>query len=148
MAQPFFRVQLEGYAELERALRELPKAAAKGVLRTAMRKAGQQVVDAASAAAPKDTGALAESLALSTRLTKGQRRRRRKKGDVELFLGPTYPSGAHGHLVEFGTAHMAKRPFLRPAWDGLVDNVLKDFGNAMWAAIEKAARRLAARKGW
>lgn len=31
--------------------------------------------------------------------------------------GPTWPDGAHGHLVEFGTEHSAPQPFLRPAAD-------------------------------
>lgn len=147
MAEPLFRVKMTGFAEMEKLLRELPKAVAKNVLRTAMKDAGQQVVDAAKAIVPKKSRGLEQSITMSVRLSRGQRRRRRKKGDVELFLGPSHPKGAHGHLIEFGHLdkdgnHVAKQPFLRPAWDDRKDQVLKDFSAAMWTAIQKALDKL------
>lgn len=142
MANAFVRVEVTGFKELEHALAELPKAVAKSVLRTALKKAGQPVVDAAQSLAPRDTGKLAESIEIKTSLSRRQRRRRQKAGDVEQFIGPS-TKAPHGHLVEFGTVKMAPRPFLRPAWDANKDRVLELFAKEMWTAIEKAARRLA-----
>lgn len=145
MAEPFFRVEVTGFKELERALRELPNAVAKGVLRTALKKAGQPVVDAAIAMAPRDTGKLAESIEIKTSLTRRQRRRRRKAGDVEMFIGPS-TAARHGHLVEFGTVKMAPRPFMRPAWDGNKERVLSLFVAEMRKAIDRAVKRLAKKR--
>lgn len=143
MANEFFRIEVTGFRELERALLELPNAVAKSVLRKALKKAGAPVVDAAQSLAPRATGALAESIEVKSSLVRRQRRRRRKQGDVELFIGATWPTGAHAHLLEFGTSKMAKRPFLRPAWDANKGRVLDIFQNELRIAIVKAARRLA-----
>jgi len=52
----------------------------------------------------------------------------RRSGVIVLVLGPRWPLGAHGHLIEFGTKLRTTQtgasrgvgpalPFLRPAWD-------------------------------
>jgi len=143
MAQPAFRVEMLGFRELEQALLELPKAVAKSALRQALKKAGQPVVADAQRKVPVLTGELLGSLDIRSTLSKRQRRGRAKAGDVEMFIGPSWPKGAHGHLVEFGTSKMAARPFLRPAWDANKERVLAAIGKELWASIEKAARRLA-----
>jgi HK97 gp10 family phage protein len=132
-----------GFKELENALLELPKAVAKGVLRTALKNAGEPVVSDAQRNVPVLTGELLGSIDIRSTLSKRQRRGRAKAGDVEMFIGPSWPKGAHGHLVEFGTSKMAARPFLRPAWDANKERVLASIGRELWTAIEKAARRLA-----
>lgn len=109
MADPF-TVAVKGFADLDRALRELPTAVGKGVVRRALAEAAAPMVARAKALAPRDRGDLAGAIALSTRLTARQRRERRNlpgdtaAGAVELFLGAAWPEGAHAHLVEFGTA--------------------------------------------
>ena len=55
-------------------------------------------------------------------------RQYKRTGVIILVLGPRWPLGAHGHLVEFGTAprytsdgkfvgKMPAMPFMRNAWD-------------------------------
>jgi len=142
-------VELRGYEELMEALRELPKALHKGVLRSALKKAGEPVVNLATALAPRAFGKLAGSIDLQTTLTKGQRKGRAKwPGTVEVFIGPTWPQGAHGHLLEFGTIKMGAQPFLRPAWDSLGDHTLRLFRDELADAIEKARKRFVKGGGW
>jgi HK97 gp10 family phage protein len=134
---------MAGFKELENALLELPKAVGKKVLREALKKAAQPVVWDAQRNVPVLTGELLGSIDIRATLSKRQRRGRAKAGDVEMFIGPSWPKGAHGHLVEFGTSKMAARPFLRPAWDANKNGVLASIGRELWIAIDKAAKRLA-----
>ena len=61
-------VRTTGFKELDAALAQLPKAAAKRTLQRTLLKAGQPIADAAKANAPRDTGELADSIAVSTRI--------------------------------------------------------------------------------
>ena len=61
-------VRTTGFKELDAALAQLPKAAAKRTLQRTLLKAGQPIADEATALAPRDTGELAGSLAVSTRI--------------------------------------------------------------------------------
>lgn len=136
-------MKVEGLKEVQTALRQLPDATAKNVMRRVLRKAGQPVADRARELAPVDEGDLRDSIVVSTKLSKAQRQKRRKSGknDVEIFVG----AGAkpHAHLQEFGTSFHPAKPFLRPAWDQLKRQVLDGIKDDMWAEIRKAAERLA-----
>ena len=46
-----------------------------------------------------------------------------------------------GLAVEFGTAKVAARPFLRPALDANIQNVQDRLGVSVWAAISKIAEK-------
>ena len=65
------------------------------------------------------------------------------------FVGPSWPSGNHGHLVEFGFIHqpdgkaVAPQPFLRPAADSTrtqqKDAIEKELKKRIKTAAEDAA---------
>ncbi len=137
--------RIVGASELERALAQLPKAVAKSVLRGVLRKAGAPIVDHAVALCPHRTGELARSIDIRPTLTRRQRNRRMRGGAAEMFIGPSFPMGAHGHLIEFGTVNMAAQPFLRPAWDAGKTRVLESVRKDIWQALVRVARRLAKR---
>ena len=59
------RIRVEGFKEMDAALAELTKGAARGVLRRAGMKAMQPIANAAEALAPKDTGELAGAIIVS-----------------------------------------------------------------------------------
>jgi HK97 gp10 family phage protein len=131
-----------GAKELEQALKQLPKATAKGVLRRALSNAAKPTAQAAESLAPRGaTGNLQASIEISTRLKKSQKHG--KRTGVELFIGATTPQGAHAHLLEFGTAKMSAQPFLRPAWDSTQQQVLESIKSEVWKALAKSARTLA-----
>jgi HK97 gp10 family phage protein len=137
-----FSVKVEGLNELEQALRQLPKANAKAVLRRTLKEAGEPVAKTARSLAPHELGYLRESIDVSPKLSSRQTRLRHKESPVEMYIGPgTDPAG---HLQEFGTGpgHHAQ-PFLRPAWDQHKNEVLDTIANRTWLEIEKTAARLA-----
>lgn len=138
MAQKF---TIEGLAELDEALKELPKATARNVLQRALKKAIEPVAVAARQYAPRRTGKLAQSISFGTRLSARQRSLHKPESDVELFAGAS--ALPHAHLQEFGTRHHAPKPFLRPAWDANKMRALATITDDLADEIEKARQRLA-----
>lgn len=133
--------RIEGLSDLDAALSELPKATARNVLLRTLKAEGQVIADAEAALAPKLTGQLAASPCVSTKLTRRQRKANTKESAVEVYIGPT----AHPKSIqtEFGNAHQAAEPHLRPAWDGNWRNVLDGVTKTLAEQIEKARARLA-----
>ncbi|MCG7630544.1 hypothetical protein MHM88_22310 [Epibacterium sp. MM17-32] len=153
------KMKIEGAGDIERALAELPRGTAKGVMRRSMKKSLKPVVQAAQGVSPF-------TIAVTSKLTARQRREARGdrgRSKVVLYVGPVQPDGEdapHAHLYEFGTGPrvqastgratgaMPARPFLRPAWDMAQPIMLATLRREVWAEIEKAverARRKAAR---
>jgi len=140
MAGETFRIELRGAKELERALRQLPKAVGKSVLRSALKKALEPTRAEAERRAPRRSGRLAGSYVIKASLTKGQRRgRRRRPGAVEISVGSTDPKA---HLLEFGWKFAAPQPHFRPAWDANKYKAALTVEAEIWAALRKAAKRL------
>lgn len=156
---PLIVAGLSGHKELLRVLDQLPKSLTEKAVQAAGKKALVPVRDAAAAtlrSRSSDSGELADSMTISTRLSK--RQRRLNKGLIAVHAGPSYPSGAHGHLVERGTrerwtkrktwfgtryrGRMTPEPFLRPAWDAHQGKVLQIMQRELWGIIQAAVRRL------
>lgn len=131
-----------GLRELEHALSELPKATGRNVLRRALTKAAEPVVDAWQAKAPRDQGHYAASIHVGTQLTPRQRHDAKKEGKsfAEVYVGTADPAGQQ---QEFGNVNHPAQPSGRPAWEETRDEVLDSFGNEAWSEIDKAAARLA-----
>lgn len=139
MAKIKFKIQ--GLKELDEALSELPKATSRNVLLRTLKEQGAPIRDDGEARAPKLTGGLRESYTVSTKLSRRQKRANKKESQVEVYIGPG--PAAKGVQTEFGNAHQAPEPHLRPAFDGNVDRVLKGIKNTLTEQIEKARARLA-----
>lgn len=139
MAKQSFK--LEGLAELEEALKELPKATARNVLLRTLKEHGEPIRSAGETNAPRDKGGLKASYAVSTKLSSRQKKLNKKESMVEVYIGPG--PAAKGVQTEFGNAHQAPHPHLRPAFDGNVQRVLNGIRNTIADQIEKARARLA-----
>ena len=133
------RVRFEGGRELEQALEALPPVvSAKTVIRRALTRAAQPILDTARALAPKDTGRLKDAVGLGTVLSKRQRALfPPPKGDVTIYVGVSPKANRYAHLVEFGTRLVKARPFLRPAWDAHKLGTLDTIRELMWVEIRK-----------
>lgn len=136
-----FRVS--GLKELDRALKELPSATAKNVVRRVLLKAAQPIADDMAARAPRDTGYLGEHIDTGVRLSKRQRSVSRKESDVEVYAGATRVDQAI--FQEFGTIDQPAQPFARPAWEAGKRRALEDVKTGLAVEIDKTAKR-AARK--
>jgi len=141
-------VKIEGLKELDKALAQLPKATGKGVLRRVLKRRAQPVADTASAMASRRTGALAESAAVGTQLTKRQKALHKKmfrndKASVELFAG--FGGLAQATQQEFGNENHGPQPAMRPAWDATKGAMLDGIKDDLWDEIKKSADRFAKR---
>lgn len=136
-----FSVHVEGLRELEQALKQLPRANAKAVLRRTLKEAGEPIAKSARAKAPKFEMYLSESIDVGTKLSRRQAGLHKKQSPVEMFVGPGPDPAAH--LDEFGSVNGPAQPFMRPAWDENKDQALETIANLTWIEIEKAAARLA-----
>jgi len=64
----------------------------------------------------------------------------------EAYVGVSWQGDAYyGRFLEFGTANVAARPFLRPAFDARSGEALGIFMDRLRENIERARRRAAAR---
>lgn len=135
--------KLEGFAELEEALIELPKATGKNVARRALIEAGEPVAEDYRSRVTRLTGRLFEGIGISAKLTPRQRRAAKREGpsSVEVYLGAGPDPAAH--LEEFGSQHNAPKPMLRAAWDAGGRAILDRLGAILWGHIRKAADRQA-----
>lgn len=139
MARQTFKI--EGLAELDVALTELPKATARNVLSRVLKEQGQPIRDDGERNAPRLHGGLKQSYTVSTKLSKRQKGLNKKESMVEVYIGPG--PAAKGVQTEFGNAHQAAQPHLRPAFDGNVMKVLDGIKTSLADQIEKARARLA-----
>lgn len=135
---------MEGFSELEAELEKLTSAAGKGALRRALKKSAEPLAEKMRAAVPRDDNDLAESIAVSTKLSPRQRGLHRKlvrddKASVEMFVGAGPLPQAH--LQEFGTIHHAPQPWARPAWDNDQHAMLARLKDELWAEVSKAVTR-------
>lgn len=140
------KVKIEGLRELEVALRELPKATGKNVLRRVLREIAEPIAAEAAASADTVSGDLARSFGVGTKLSPNQSKKHRKmfkddRAAVEMFVG----AGAlpQAHLEEFGSINNSPTPMLRPAWDSHSGSMLVNVSKKLWTEIDKAAARYA-----
>lgn len=138
-------VRIDGLRELDAALGELPKSAAKATLRRVLKEAAEPMARVARQNAPRDEMHLYESIDVSTRLSKRQAIQHRSEGGrafQEMFVGTNNPAGMQ---QEFGNSRHPAQPWLRPAWDAEKKPTLDRIANSLWYEIDKSARREAAK---
>ena len=127
-----FAVEIQGLAQLDRALQELAWPAARRALRKGMRKGANVVRDEARAKAPVKTGNLKRKI----------RTRERSEQDGNMRFAVEVPRSAfYGRFLEYGTSKMAAKPFLRPAAEGKTEAAVTAMRDALAEAIEIEMRR-------
>lgn len=168
------RVKVEGLKELDAALGELSKGAARGTLRRALIKAAEPMRAAAVRNAPEDKGDLKRSIIVTSKIdnkagkaeyaavmrgggSKSQasqalRDARRAKGIgesfAEVFMGPAKSgkkNAIKAMVQEFGSKHQPGQPYMRPAFDAEAQNVVNGIKGELSAEIEKSVKRARAR---
>lgn len=140
----FARLDLTGDKALTRVFDQLPGKVQKNTLRKGLRAGLKPAAKAIRAAAEK--GEIRSSL---TRKSKTYGR----DGVLAMFYGTR--GGARmpdGELVanvvhdrEFGTKDSAPRPFIRPAWNGSVQQAKSNAAEAIAASVEEEAKKLGTR---
>lgn len=87
-------IGIEGDKKLLKKLDRMDRRVARSIKRKALRAGSVIILRAVRKATPRHTGNLRRSMT----------RKFKTYGDnVIVVIGPSWPKGAHGHLVEFGT---------------------------------------------
>lgn len=157
-------IRVEGLAETAARLRALPAELGSkggGPIRSALFQSAKLLREAAKAAAPVRTGNLQQNIIAyrsrnprsegatekySIGMRKGTRRyannpRNRRKGRA-LQTFKTAGAAYYGRFLELGTAKMAPRPFLRPAFEANKEQAVEVFRRKFLEAVERAEKKL------
>lgn len=156
-------MRIEGLADLQRALKELPERLQKKALATAVAKGARVIGRDAQSRVPVlkkfDSRRTPGLLKRLIRVSRGVRRtteaaafvsvRRMNRKQIARFKAKTGYKGAdnpfdpfYWRFVEFGTSKMAAQPFLRPAFEAQKELAARTIGDELAVAIEKEARQL------
>lgn len=139
MAAVSMSIELEGDDELKLALYSLGGAIRERLMRQALRETMRPIEKEIRDRAPSDEGNLPASIDDVYRSYRG--------GNVAVaYVGPSWPRGAHGQIVERGTRQRYTReghyrgmveayPFVEPAFDA--QKITEDVGSHLGAAIEQ-----------
>ncbi|WP_404713193.1 hypothetical protein [Sphingomonas sp. MMS24-J13] len=146
------KFRIEGLSDVNAALANLPRGLGKAALVRVGKRRLQPMADAAKAKAPRQSGALQESIIVGTQQgSPGQRRKRfADKSAVEVYMGPTADGYPQALPEEFGSPNNPPHGYMRGAWENgaraLLDGIAADLGQEVDAAAKRYARKLA-RKG-
>ena len=141
--------KIEGGKDLDEALSaladEFSVRNARNVMRGALDDGGKLIAETAASMAPDNpsTGGVSDlktNIVVSGTLSKSQRGE--KGSAIERYVGPS-TKAFHGMFQEFGTAHHAAHPFLRPALDSKVRSVLDLIIQRTKERLEATRKRLA-----
>lgn len=125
------KLDLKGLKEVQRQIESIAADTRAKTLRSAMRAAFKPILEDAKARAPRDTGALAEGLVLSSARGKtddtiavgivvvNNSSRHKQANMAAAAFGEaqsmSLPPSRRWHFAELGTARRGAQPFLRPA---------------------------------
>lgn len=149
-------MQLQGFAELAKALKELGPRIAKNGLRAATSAGAAVIRNEARSRAPVDTGEMRKDIQM-------KRERDTQGGDTfaasySVFVRSGKKSRMSGKarnidkdsfywkFIEFGTSKMAAKPFLRPAFEAQKEKAVDAIGKKLDERIQKEAAILAGQR--
>lgn len=147
------KVKFEGGRQVEAALKELGKAAARRTADRALRRAAEPIRQRWEDLVPVDQGDLKRSIKIGKAIASFQKRGNR--GDVvTTFVGVDESEDARLHIYaeveEFGNQSHQAQPAGRPAWEEKKMEAFDRLKDDLWDEIRKTAERAArkrARKG-
>lgn len=147
-------IKVHGLDVLEKQLLELGAQMAAKVLAQAARRAFAPVLETAKALVPRDTGALADSLRMSTvtgpgdavvrvgiSIGGGHARQARIAAAAFGEAQAKVPPARRWHFIELGTSQHSAHPYLRPALDSNAARVLELLKVELRASIDKAIKK-------
>ena len=139
-----FRVQTQGFAELEKALEEFRPPTAKNVLRRAGLGALKPVADGMKAKAPKRFENLRDAIDTGTKRQKGTKKHFPDSSTVEVYAGVSVVGGGmppQAIQQEFGNERHGPQAYVRPGWDAEKGQVMDHLEDSLSTEIDKATAR-------
>ena len=136
-----FTVQIKGLRELDAALRALPDEMQAGPVRAGLKAGADVLREGMGLRAPRDPDpngvTLADEIVAVVRVSNA-------KDTAVAQIGPSRRA-FYGGWQEFGTAHHAAQPFMRPTLDQDGQIAVAALAVHLRAGLERAAKRLAKR---
>ncbi len=130
-------VRVEGGEELLRQLQELPKKVGNQILRKALRKGAVPIEEEQQNRVAVDTGLTEKSI-----IVRMGKRKVKGTQSVVIFPDPKKFEAAgrdfSAPYLEYGTAHMEAKPFVRPSFDAKKDEAMKIIAEEIKGGIEAA----------
>lgn len=155
MARGTATARLTGLRELSKVLEKLPKQIGQRVALKALRAGGRVFAKEAASNVPVRSGGGAKLtkkggsklrlpglLKKSIRVVRNRDAEKRRGTSFVVSVGPSREA-FYGMFREFGTVHIPKRPWLRPAFDAKAQESTRVIGKTLGKDIEKAAVKLA-----
>ena len=140
-------MKVEGLAELQFALNELPRRLARKSIQKALRAAALPIRDDARSRVPVSSGTVRRNIVVQrSRVFTGKDgkfgvlvrvRRMNKSARAKGMSDPFY-----WRFLEFGTSKMPARPFLRPSFEGNKQAAVDTIAAQLREAIATAAKEL------
>ena len=140
------KVKFEGGRQIEAALKDLGKAAARRTADRALRRAAEPIRSRWEDLVPEDKGNLKRSIKTGKAISSFQKRGNR--GDVgTTFVGVDESEDARLHIYaeveEFGNESHPAQPAGRPAWEEKKQEAFDRLKDDLWDEIRKTAERQA-----
>lgn len=129
-------IKLEGFAELEAALKALPDRTAKRLAQQSVRKGAVLIQKDAKGRVAVASGNLRQNIVV---------RLRRRAGVAVLYSIGWTRKGFYGQFLEFGTSRQRARPFLRPAADERFGEVVSTIGRDLGPKLVREFKKLLGR---
>jgi len=173
MPQVTKTIEVEGLKELEEALKELPKATAKNTIRRAIAFAAIPIINTATVlckvrrirpsivvskikfASGGSAGRQAYADAMKSGATRAEAGEAAHAANaatgsddpsITSGVAAVGPTRAAFYGFEYGTKHIAPKPFMRPAWDAHKTQALDLMKSELKEQIDKAVKRIAAKQ--
>lgn len=132
-------IKFQGGKEAAEALRKLPQALHKGVLRSALRKVAKPIQGAMES---KLASVIQKPMEGPPRIGIWSAKPQQAGSPAALYIGLMRDAFYHS-FREFGTKHQRARPWFRPAVDQEGPKAVPPFGLEVWKALVRVAKRLA-----
>lgn len=132
-------MKLVGAEAIDRKLVAIRDAVSPDARRRSLLIGAEIVLEEAKRLVPVLTGNLRDSLIITFDGKVNGAAVSERRFFTAVYIGPERRQGFYGHMVEFGTIHMAAHPFMRPALDNTREEVKRAIGHSLWADIKKAA---------
>lgn len=141
-------MRLSGDRALDRKMRKLTDKVQRRITRKAMKAGAKVIAKVAKQRTPRGpTGNLRRSMSVG----KAVKIKRYPNGTLVAIIGPIWPTGAHGHWIEYGTqmretktgasrGKMTADPFLGPSWRLYNRMALMETAKVYKQEIERAAQ--------
>lgn len=115
-------ITITGLRGVNRALKALPPAVAKKVIRQSVRQALKPVRDAVKQEAPVDTGVLIKAI----KVRAGKRKKDRISMAVRIGKGDFVGDQYYAAFQEFGTKKIKANPFMHRAFEHTAEKAKRD----------------------